>query len=59
VVSNCPYVEYLPAALHASELRWNLVRKELTAQQGRIELPDRPGLGAEINDEAIDRFRVI
>ena len=37
---------------------WRIVEGEPMVEDGCIELPDRPGLGLELNQEAIDRYRV-
>ncbi|HEX7009689.1 MAG TPA: mandelate racemase/muconate lactonizing enzyme family protein, partial [Phycisphaeraceae bacterium] len=41
----CPYIEYLPAELSESPLRRELADEGLTMTDGRIPLPDKPGLG--------------
>jgi L-alanine-DL-glutamate epimerase-like enolase superfamily enzyme len=52
----CPYFEFLPKSLCDSSLRKELVADELRMQDGRIALPARPGLGVELDHEAIRRF---
>ena len=54
----CPYVEYLPSELAESQLRTSLVQNELKCVRGQIEAPLVPGLGVELNREALERFRV-
>jgi L-alanine-DL-glutamate epimerase-like enolase superfamily enzyme len=54
----CPYVEFLPAALSESALRRELVADELRMVDGVIPLPERPGLGIELNRDAIAKYRV-
>jgi L-alanine-DL-glutamate epimerase-like enolase superfamily enzyme len=54
----CPYIEFLPAALSESVLRRELVADELRMVDGRIPLPTRPGLGIELNRDALERYRV-
>jgi L-alanine-DL-glutamate epimerase-like enolase superfamily enzyme len=53
----CPYVEYLPGELAESQLRTSLVQNELKCVRGVIEAPMLPGLGVELDREALDRFR--
>src|SRR6185369_2958845 len=53
----CPYVEYLPAELAESQLRTTLVENELKCVRGVIETPTLPGLGVELNRDALERFR--
>ena len=54
--SCCPYIEYLPESLCESGLRKELVAQELKMQNGRIDLPTKPGLGIELNNDALRRF---
>lgn len=56
--SNCAFIEYLPAGVAFSPLRRELVQDELRLENGRIPLPQKPGLGIELNDEALEKFRV-
>jgi L-alanine-DL-glutamate epimerase-like enolase superfamily enzyme len=55
---NCPYVEFLPVELAESPLRRELLVEDLRVTDGRLELPDRPGLGVELNRDALQRYRV-
>ncbi|HEX7010909.1 MAG TPA: hypothetical protein VF184_13085, partial [Phycisphaeraceae bacterium] len=54
----CPYIEYLPAELSESPLRRELADEGLTMTDGRIPLPDKPGLGVTLNYDALERFDV-
>ncbi len=54
----CPYVEFLPAELSESALRRELLVQELSLVGGKIRLPERPGLGVELNRAALEKFRV-
>lgn len=56
VSANCPYIEFLPAAVAYSRLRRELVVEELAIQAGEIALPRRPGLGIELNRKAMAIF---
>ncbi len=56
--SVCPYIEFLPAELSESPLRRELTTPEFTIRDGLLELSDRPGLGIELNREAVKRFSV-
>lgn len=58
VTPHCPFIEFLPADLCDSPLRQELVADELTIDCGTIPLPQRPGLGIELNAEAMRKFRV-
>lgn len=53
---NCPYIEFLPAAVAESPLRRELVADELQIADGKLALPQRPGLGIELNGAAFSRF---
>ena len=56
---NCPYFEFVPGGLSRSLLRRSLVKREFTLRRGGgIELPERPGLGIEIDYSVVDRCRV-
>jgi L-alanine-DL-glutamate epimerase-like enolase superfamily enzyme len=54
----CAYIEFLPTELADSALRKDLVAVELEFEKGRMPLPDRPGLGVELNEDAIAKYRV-
>lgn len=55
---RCPYIEFLPGELSESALRRELVADELRLVNGRIPLPQRPGLGVELNRDALEKYRV-
>jgi L-alanine-DL-glutamate epimerase-like enolase superfamily enzyme len=57
-IPNCPFIEFLPAEMCDSELRRELVNDPLVIEDGVIRLPDRPGLGIELNEEAIEKYAV-
>ncbi len=57
-VPNCPFIEFLPAELCDSPLRRELVNDPLVMKDGKITLPERPGLGIELNLDALERYRV-
>ena len=54
----CPYIEFLPAELSESALRQTLVADELRLVNGKIPLPQKPGLGIELNRETITKYQV-
>jgi L-alanine-DL-glutamate epimerase-like enolase superfamily enzyme len=56
VTPHCPYIEFLPADLTDSLLRRELVEDEIQIENGTIPLPSKPGLGIEVNREALRRF---
>jgi L-alanine-DL-glutamate epimerase-like enolase superfamily enzyme len=53
---NCPFIEFLPPELCQSSLRRELVLNDITLVNGQICLPNRPGLGVDIDREALMRF---
>jgi len=56
VTPHCPFIEFLPAELCESSLRRELVLRGPEMVEGVIRLPDEPGLGIELNRDALDRF---
>ena len=54
----CPYIEFLPVELAESPLRRELLVEDLPVVDGRIRLPDRPGLGIALNRDALEQYRV-
>ena len=55
-MANCAYIEFLPKELCESALRRELVSDELRMVDGVIPLPQRPGLGIELNRGVLERF---
>ncbi|HEY5832699.1 mandelate racemase/muconate lactonizing enzyme family protein [Streptomyces sp.] len=56
VTAHCPFVEYLPRDLSESPLRKELLRQEPAMVDGTIPLPEAPGLGVELDRDALERF---
>ena len=56
--ATCPFVEFLPANLSESDLRRDLLTSDLELVDGGIPLPEQPGLGIEIDRDALSRFAV-
>ena len=54
---HCAFIEFVPRALTESALRRELTVDELEMHDGRLALPSKPGLGAEIDRGALERFR--
>ncbi|MGI9428418.1 MAG: mandelate racemase/muconate lactonizing enzyme family protein [Bythopirellula sp.] len=52
----CRYIEFLPSHLCQSVLRKELVADELEMVDGLIPLPKKPGLGIELNRDALQRY---
>jgi len=55
---HCRFIEYLPPALCNDPLRKELAVDGFEFREGVIAAPTKPGLGAELNMEALQRFRV-
>ncbi len=58
VTPNCPFIEYLPAHLCDSLLRAELTEEPLVMENGKLRLPEKPGLGITINEDAFERYLV-
>lgn len=56
--AHCPYIEFLPAPLAESPLRRELVIDELRMVDGVVPLPEKPGLGIELNWDAMNKYTV-
>jgi L-alanine-DL-glutamate epimerase-like enolase superfamily enzyme len=57
VTPQLPFFEFVPPEIAESRLRRELVRDELVlADDGTLPLPERPGLGIELNREAVEEF---
>ena len=55
-VPNCPLIEFLPAEMCDSVLRRELVNDPLVMENGVVNLPEAPGLGIELNPEALEKY---
>jgi len=53
VTPHCDYIEFLPAELSESGLRKDLTRDEIHMVDGVIPLPTEPGLGVELDRDAL------
>lgn len=58
VVPNMPYFEYPCAVPDSPIISELLLPKPLPDKDGFIEVPERPGLGFELNRQTVDRYRV-
>jgi L-alanine-DL-glutamate epimerase-like enolase superfamily enzyme len=56
VTPQMPFFEFLPAELCESRLRKELVHDELVYRDGKLGVPSRPGLGFELNRDALEEF---
>ena len=55
---NSPTFEFLSPLLWDSPIRTRLVHPEPAIEDGRMPLPVGPGLGIELDPDAVERFRV-
>ena len=53
---HCPFIEFLPSELCESSLRKKLLVNDIKMVDGVIPLPVRPGLGIELDYEALKEF---
>jgi L-alanine-DL-glutamate epimerase-like enolase superfamily enzyme len=56
VTGHMPFFEFVPQEVAESRLRRELVTDELRLAGGRLALPERPGLGIELNRDALEEF---
>jgi L-alanine-DL-glutamate epimerase-like enolase superfamily enzyme len=56
VTPHMPFFEFVPPQVAESTLRRELVRDELTLVDGRLDLPSKPGLGIQLDRDALERF---
>ena len=55
---NCAFIEYLPPQLCVEILRKELATEGFDYVDGKILPPTKPGLGIELNTEAIKKYQV-
>jgi len=56
--TNVPFIEFLPSELSESPIRRELVKDEYKLEQGIIQPPSNPGLGIELNEIAVEKYKV-
>ena len=56
VTPHMPFFEFLPPELCESALRKSLVVEELICDGGELNIPQRPGLGIELDRDALEHF---
>jgi L-alanine-DL-glutamate epimerase-like enolase superfamily enzyme len=54
----CPYIEFLPVELAESPLRRELLTDDFRLRDGRLVLPETPGLGVELDRDILEKYRV-
>ena len=55
--AHCPYIEFIPAELCESALRKELLVQDFAMVDGKIPIPTKPGLGIELNRDALEKFK--
>lgn len=55
--ANAPMIEYVAPELYDLPLRRDLVGPEPNVRDGHMPLPDRPGLGVTLNEQAVTQHR--
>lgn len=56
--ANCPYIEYLPPSMYTAGLRKDLLADEPRMADGIIPLPEAPGMGVELDLDAVEHYRI-
>jgi L-alanine-DL-glutamate epimerase-like enolase superfamily enzyme len=56
VTAHMPFFEYLPQGVAESALRRELVQDEVELVGGKLNLPERPGLGVDLDRDALEKF---
>ena len=55
---NAPFIEMFSPQLFESPLRSELAHPEAVIENGAIPLPSTPGLGVELVEETVEKYRV-
>jgi len=53
-IGNARLLEY---CVEDSSLRWDLVEESFPVEDGRVAVPDRPGLGVTLDRDVLERYR--
>lgn len=57
-VAALPNTHYFEYCVEQGELRKSLTKQDFAIVDGSISAPEEPGLGVELNDEIVDKYRV-
>jgi L-alanine-DL-glutamate epimerase-like enolase superfamily enzyme len=57
-IAALPHAKYLEYCGQETVLSRSLVMEPVTVADGFVEIPDKPGLGVELNMETVNRYRV-
>ena len=55
-ISNPPYLEFCQPP--NSPLRYELLKRDFSVEDGKVRVPDGPGLGIELNEKTVERYRI-
>jgi len=58
LIASLPYVPFLEFSVTESAIRKELLLKPFVQKDGFVEVPQKPGLGIEINPEVIKKYAV-
>ncbi|MGI6161849.1 MAG: mandelate racemase/muconate lactonizing enzyme family protein [Christensenellales bacterium] len=58
VIASIPNNDIMEFCVWDTPIRKEMIRNPFVAKDGYVSIPDGPGLGVEINDEAIEKYRV-
>ena len=55
-IQDAPYLEFCQPP--NSPLRYELLKHDFSLEDGKVRVPDEPGLGIELNEKIVERYRV-
>ena len=50
---DCPFLEY---CVMDSPLRWEVTKNPSRLEDGKVRVPEKPGLGIELNEDTLDKY---
>lgn len=53
-----PVVKFIQRDVSESRVRDRVIKDQLVVRDGYIDVPDKPGIGVEVDETIIDRFRI-
>jgi len=57
VIATLAHAEYIEFNVTDNPLRTQLLKRPLRVENGALRVPDEPGLGVELNEETVARYR--
>jgi L-alanine-DL-glutamate epimerase-like enolase superfamily enzyme len=55
-IPNAPYLEFCQPP--NSPLRYELLKHDFSVEKGNVRVPDEPGLGIQLNEKILERYRI-